>query len=393
MSAWVRWQPPRLRPEDEAREAKVTSVDLFYDLFFAIAVAQLAAGLSQDLTARGLLVFALLFVAVVRTWSSETFYSDHFETLDVSYRVSVFVATLPAGGLAIAGPQGLGALFPLFAVSVAASRLVLIGQWLRAGTHEPAARPLARRHAVVYSMVAVVWLAAGVVPAAARLALVVAGVLLDLVIPLLTTRLQADLGRFSPEHLSDRFGAFFLILLGQVIVFVVLVMTRLRQPSFADLSAGVLSFTVAFSLWWVYVDHVVGRPLRAGAPWNAAWSYLNIPLFMATGALGAAVFTLVTRGEQVVPDPVRWLLAGSFAMVMFFSGLAEIALEPFETPVRVFRAERRWPRLGVIHGIPALLAVAVAVLGRGLSAIPLLLLIIAVGLIAVALGEYVRAGQ
>jgi low temperature requirement protein LtrA len=390
---WLRWQPPKLHDEEEAREAKVTSVDLFYDLIFAVAVAQLAAGLSEDPSAHGLLVYVLLFVAVARIWSSETFYSDHFETLDVSYRVSVFLAMLPAGGLAVAGPQGLGALFPLFALSVAASRAVLIGQWLRAGRHERVAQPLARRNLIVYSIVALAWIAAAAAPAALRLPLAAAGALLDLATPLLTTRLQGDLGRLSPEHLSDRFGAFFLMLLGQVIVFAVLVMTRMRQPSLADLTAGVLSFTVAFLLWWVYVDHVVGRPLRAGIPWNAAWTYLNIPLFMATGAFGSAVFTFVTRGEQVVPGPIRWLLAGSFAVVILFSGLAELALEPFETPVRVFRLSRRLPRLVLIHGAPAALAVLIAVLGEGLAAIPLLVLLVAAGLVAVALGEYVRAGQ
>jgi low temperature requirement protein LtrA len=393
MPVWVRWQPPRLRSEEEEREARVTSVDLFYDLIFAVVVAQLAAGLSDNITPGGLLVYVLLFIAVARIWSSETFYSDHFETLDVSYRVSVFVAMLAAGGLATAAPQGLGTLFPLFALSVAASRVVLIGQWLRAGRHEAQARPLARRHLLVYSIVAAAWLVAAASPSAARLPLVVAGVLLDLATPLLTTRLQADLGRLSPDHLSDRFGAFFLMLLGQVIVFAVLVMTRMRQPSLADLTAGVLSFTVAFALWWVYVDHVVGRPLRVGIPWNAAWTYLNIPLFMATGAFGAAVFTFVTRGEQVVPDPVRWLLAGSFATVILFSGFAELALEPFETSVAVFRAERRLPRIGLIHGAPALLAIALAAFGTGMSAIPVLVLLIGIGLVAILLGEYVRAGQ
>lgn len=43
------------------------------------------------------------------------------------------------GGMAVAATQGLGQLFPLFAVSMAGARAVLVGQWLRAGRHEPAA--------------------------------------------------------------------------------------------------------------------------------------------------------------------------------------------------------------------------------------------------------------
>jgi low temperature requirement protein LtrA len=393
MPVWLRWQPPKLHADEEAREAKVTSVDLFYDLVFAVVVAQLATGLSADLTAHGFIVFVVLFVAVVRIWSSETFYSDHFETLDVSYRISVFVAMLPAGGLAVAAGQGLGRLFPLFALSAAAARLVLVVKWLRAGRHEPPARPLARRYLLLYGGIALLWVIAAAGPAGWRMPLAVAAVLLDLASPVLATRLQGQLGRFSREHLSDRFGAFFLLELGQIVVVTVLVMTRMRQPSFADLTAGVLSFTLAFMLWWVYVDHVVGRPLREGAPWNATWTYLNIPLFMATGAFGSAALNFVTRGEQVVPDAVRWLLCGSFAVVLLFSGLAELALEALPTPVRVFRSRRRWSRVGYIHGLPAALALALAALGTGLSAAPLLVVLIADGLVAILLGEYVRAGQ
>lgn len=392
MPVWLRWQPPKLRLE-EAREARVTSVDLFYDLIFGAVVAQLALELARDVTPRGLFLFALLFVAVVRVWSSETFYSDHFETLDVSYRVSVLAAMLCAGGMAVSVPQGFGGLFPVFALSVAVARLVLVAQWLRVRRHEPPARLLARRYLLLYGWVAVIWLAAAAGPQVARMPLAVAAVLLDLASPLFATQLQNDIGRFSSEHLSDRFGAFFLVVLGQMIVLSVVEMTRLRAPSFADLFAGMLAFMVGFTLWWVYVDHAVGRTLREGDPWNAAWTYFNVPLFMATGAFGSAVIALVTRADLVAPDPLRWLLAGSFACVILFAGLAELALEPLPNPVRVFRAERRGSRVALIHGLPAGLAFLVALLGGGLTVVPLLLMLLAVGVFSVVLGEYVRAGQ
>jgi hypothetical protein len=88
-------------------------------------------------------------------------------------------------------------------------------------------------------------------------------------------------------------------------------MTRLRLPSVADVTAGALSFAITFEMWWIYVDHVVGRPLRRSNLWNATWTYVNIPLFMAATAFGAAALTFVTRGEQssrTQPDgcsPVR----------------------------------------------------------------------------------------
>jgi low temperature requirement protein LtrA len=391
MPAVFRWQPPKLRAKEAAGEAKVTSVDLFYDLIFAVVVAQLVTGLSENLTPYGFLVFALLFVAVVRVWSSETFYSDRFEAIDVSYRIEVFLAMVPAGGMAVAAPDGLGRLFPLFALSIAAAHAVLIGQWLRAGRHEPQAQALARRYTWLYSTIAILWVVAAFSPFAVRLALAIVAVLVDLSSPFVATHLQADLGHFDYEHLSDRFGAFFLLMLGQVVLVGVLVMTRMRQPSFADLTTGVLSFAITFELWWTYVDHVVGRTLRRDLRWNAFWTYMNIPLFLAAGTFGSATLTFVTRGEQVVPDGVRWMLAGSIATVMLFAGIAEIALEPLPPSGRRLGTSMSWVRSGYIHALPALLALLVGALGHGLPVIPLLSELIVVGLVSVLLGEYPRA--
>ena len=243
----------------------------------------------------------------------------------------------------------------------------------------------------VYGGIALIWLAAAAVPVVWRVPLAVVAVVLDLASPLFLARLQGELGRFSGEHLSDRFGAFFLLVLGQIIVVTVLVMTRLRLPSVADVTAGALSFAITFEMWWIYVDHVVGRPLRQSNLWNATWTYVNIPLFMAATAFGAAALTFVTRGEQVVPDPVRWVLAGSFAVALLLSGLAELALEPMPMSRRGSWLQLGWLRLGLIHGLPAALSLLVALLAHGLPSIPLLTALSVVGLLAVLLGEFPRA--
>ncbi len=384
MAGFLRWEPPRLHIGAESGEAKVTSVDLFYDLVFAVVMAQLATALAEDISPAGLLTFVVLAIPAIRLWISQTLYSDRFEALDVSYRLFVFSAMLPAAGLAIAAPTGLGAGFALYALSVVAGRVVLVGQWLRSGRHEPRVMPLALRYLAFYVVEAACWGAAVASANEARLSFVVAAIAADLVLPLMTTRRQGELGEFSREHLSDRFGAFFLIVLGQLVIVAILIMTRDRQPSPADLAAGALSFALAFVLWWVYVDHVAGRPLRPGPPWNAAWVYLHIPLFMSAAAVGSGVFTFVTRGERAVPEAARLLLCGSFGLALLLTGIVEVTLVPL-------RLEGRLQRTTLIHVVPAALSIALGFLGRGLPAIPLMLVMLAIGLIALASGEYVRA--
>ena len=385
MARILRWEPPRLHVGAESGEAKVTSVDLFYDLVFAVVIAQLATTLAEDISPAGLFTFVVLAIPAIRLWISQTLYSDRFEALDVSYRLFVFSAMLPAAGLAVAAPTGLGAGFALYATSVALGRIVLVGQWVRSGRHEPAVMPLAIRYLIFYSAESVLWIAGIFVSGSTRLLLVGLAIIADLVLPLTTTRRQGQLGEFSQEHLGDRFGAFFLIVLGQLVIVAILIMTRLHTPSPADLVAGGISFALAFVLWWIYVDHVVGRALRGGPSWNAAWVYLHIPLFMSAAAVGSGVFTFVTRGEQIVPDPARLLLCVSFGIAVLFAGLAEMTLVPLR------HEEGRIVRFALVHGVPAALSVLLGVLGHGMYAIPLMLVLLVIGLIALVSGEYLRA--
>lgn len=385
MAEWLRWQRPTLHAGDEVSEARVTSVDLFYDLVFAVVVAQLATSLAGDISARGLLTFAALLIPAVRVWIGQTLYSDRFEALDVSYRLTIFAATFIAGGLAVSAPGGFGVTFPLFVLSLVVARVLLVASWLRAGRNVPAVMPLAHRYLVFYAIISAFWILAAAAHGPLRYALVVAALAVELVLPLTTTPMQGRLGSFSQEHLTDRFGAFFLIVLGQLVLIAILVMTRMRLPSIADLTAGALSFVLAFVLWWIYVDHVVGRPLRPGPLSYATWVTLHIPLFMATAAFGAGVLTFVTHGEAVVPGPARWLLCGSFGIVLLFTGLAELALVP------VSHGVSRFTVIFVIHVLPALLVIPVAAFGSGLTAIPLLLTLLVIGLISLLAGEITRA--
>ena len=54
------WRPPRLRTAEEREARHATWLELFFDLVFVVAVAQLASLLSHDLTWSGLGKFVFL---------------------------------------------------------------------------------------------------------------------------------------------------------------------------------------------------------------------------------------------------------------------------------------------------------------------------------------------
>src|SRR5438094_256505 len=88
-------RPTRLRsaePSSEDRHA--TWFELFFDLVFVLAVAELAKMLQRDLSAVGFLRFAALFVPVWWAWVIYTTYADRFETDDIIYRVMMMAGML-----------------------------------------------------------------------------------------------------------------------------------------------------------------------------------------------------------------------------------------------------------------------------------------------------------
>jgi low temperature requirement protein LtrA len=76
--------PPRLRTlEDAGDDRRATWLELFFDLVFVVAVAQLSNALSADRTLHGFVVFCGLFVPIWWAWVGFTFYADRFDTDDL----------------------------------------------------------------------------------------------------------------------------------------------------------------------------------------------------------------------------------------------------------------------------------------------------------------------
>src|SRR5262245_33892450 len=79
--------PVALRTEHGIEEGRrVTWLELFFDLVFVAAVAQVGTHLQQDYSLAGLARFSLLFVLIWWAWLGHTTFSTRFDTDDVVQR-------------------------------------------------------------------------------------------------------------------------------------------------------------------------------------------------------------------------------------------------------------------------------------------------------------------
>ncbi len=151
-------RPPRLRTVESTGEERHASWgELFFDLVFVAAIAELAHNLGGDLSAGGFLRFVALFVPIWWMWVGYTFYDDRFDTDDAVYRLLMLTGMLAIAALAVTVHDALSGGSAAFAIAYIAARLVLIVQYVRAYRHVPAARALCVRYIIAFSGGVAVW--------------------------------------------------------------------------------------------------------------------------------------------------------------------------------------------------------------------------------------------
>jgi low temperature requirement protein LtrA len=226
-------------------------------------------------------------------WIGGTLYNERFETEDLSYRIFTFLARLPVAAMAVFVHGGLGESTSAFALSYAAGRGLITIMWLRGGYHDASFRQVAHRYGIGFGFSVLVFVLSAFVPAPWRFVLWGAGLLADPLTPVMALGLQVRLPQFSSK-LSERFGLFVIIVLGETIVRVVQGVARTHPLSTATALTGALGMALAFGLWWVYFDFVARRRFKPGKWWRTAWFYLHLPLVMGIAAVGVGVLDILT---------------------------------------------------------------------------------------------------
>ena len=308
--------PPRLRQsaseagQGAGRERHATWMELFYDLVFVVAVAQLAARLKHHLGWADLGGFVLLGVPVWWSWIGLTFYLNRFDPEDAGHRILLGVSMLASAALAVNVADGLGRGSAGFAGAYVASRLVLVLLYWRVARNLDVARSFARRYAVGFTAAAALWAASLAVPPPWRFALWGLGFVVDFGTPLSARALQAELP-LDVSHLPERFALFTLIVLGESVVAVCDGLAG-RSWDAGSLVAALCAFVLAFSIWWIYFDRIEGTAVRRVRVAGQVWVYAHLPLSMGLAAAGAGVERVLLHDGMAD----RWLIAGALAVVL-----------------------------------------------------------------------------
>jgi low temperature requirement protein LtrA len=295
--------PTRLRGE----QARVTTLELFFDLVFVLALTQCTALMAGDPSWSGLAQALLILGVLWWSWVGYAWLTSVVDPDDDVVRVSVFIAMAAFLVAALCVPKAFGDDAFVFAGAYAVVRFGQIALFMTASADDPKLR-----RSVVTGLMGstaigcTLLVAAGFADGTLQGLLWLVAILVDAGGPFL---FGSEGWKLVPDHFAERHGLIVIIALGESIVAI-----GVGAEVGVDLGvvvAAVLGVFVAAALWWMYFDVVAlvaARRLENDTPGRErneiardSFSYLHFP--MVAGIVLVALGFKKTLGH--VEDPLK----------------------------------------------------------------------------------------
>ena len=284
-----------MRPRDPHEPGRVaSSLELFFDLVFVIAVsvagAQLHHALSEKHITDGVLSYAMVFFAIWWAWMNFTWFATSFATDDWLYRVLTIVQM--SGVLVLAA--GIEKVFAdhdftVVVIGYVVMRVAMIAQWLRAARSAGENRRTAQFYAGGIAIVQVLWLTLLVMPGSMQVVAWVVFAIAELAVPIVAER--RGVTPWHPHHITERYGLFTLILLGESLLAsanAIIEAVHDHESLGPLIALSALTLVVTAALWWIYFwppHHTAITSFRR----SLRYGYVHYFVFAAAGAFSAGI--------------------------------------------------------------------------------------------------------
>lgn len=286
---------PLLRTPDPHGHAKVSFVELFFDLVFVFAVTQLSHTLighfaHDGVTLGGALQTGFLMLAVWWVWVFTSWVTNWLDPERLPVRICLFAMMLGGLLMSVSLPQAFGERALMFAVSFSSIQVgrTLFFLWAARGGDAILVRNF-QRIGVWLVISAVLWIAGALSPElrvplwVTALAIEVVGPSAGFFVPGLGRSTTSD-WTISGGHLAERCALFVIIALGESLL--VTGATFAAEPlTSMSLLAFLVSFAGSLALWWLYFDttneFASGRIAHSDDPGRLArlaYTYLHLPI-------------------------------------------------------------------------------------------------------------------
>ncbi|HEX6419118.1 MAG TPA: low temperature requirement protein A [Acidimicrobiales bacterium] len=309
-------------------EARVSTLELFFDLVFVFGFTQITGAVVHDPTALGLSRAVLVFAVLWWAWGAYAWLTNTVRAGETAPRLVVLAAMVAMLVTALAVPTAWddgGVAFALGYLVVMGLHTILFAL---GGENPQATRRAIMRLAPTNLAAALLLVAAGTADGTIQTALWIGAIGLSYAGPYLT-----GVAGFAvaPSHFAERHGLIVIVALGESVVAIGAGGDIAVDWALAGTALAVMALVAG--LWWDYFTldaEATERALAAAeGPERArfardVYSYLHVPLVLGIVFAAVGIHEVLVHGDGPL-DPV---FAGSFAggVALYFAGLAGIRL-------------------------------------------------------------------
>lgn len=257
MSIWGKANLLRAR---DGHEAKVLSVELFFDLVYVFAVTQLSHHLLENLTPLGALQTLVLWFAVWLVWQYTCWVTNWFNPDTLPIRLMLFAVMLVGLVMSAVLPDAFGERGMIFAVCYAAMQ---IGRTLFVVFHLGSSHALSKNFQRMLGWLCIsgaLWIAGGWSSAEYRLLFWIAAVACEYFSPMIGLWLPG-MGRSKTQewtieggHMAERCQLFVIVALGESILVTGATIGHMANWETPTLIAFLVAFLGSLAMWWIYFD-------------------------------------------------------------------------------------------------------------------------------------------
>lgn len=327
MLRFIRSTSLRLPSEEVERHA--TWLEIFFDLIFAVIVIKISDRLSNHLTPIGILQCAALFIPVMWTWASYTVFAARFDNNDGIHWLMTFVIMFAGVIMAIQIPVALEKGATGFAIGFLIAQISLLLLYSRTLYDSLTPKNVTMLYMIGFGLGGVCWIISLLFDPLIKFILWTIGMCIYLLIPWIGRKRTLSKVPLDAVYIPERFGAFTIIIMGQIIASVVF---GLESASWypSSVLTSILAFILAILIWVQYFRFTQVADYKCTLGSGQPYIYTHIPLIISLIIIGVCAEDFITK-PKLIHENVNIIFC--FAIILYLTSfylLQYVAIRKFK---------------------------------------------------------------
>lgn len=321
-------RPASLRFPDEKNERHTTWLEIFFDLIFSVIVVQISDRLSNNFTLNGLFQCSALFIPPMWTWVSYTVFAARFDNNDGVHWLMTFIIMFAGAVMAIQIPTALENGGTGFSIGFIISQISLLFLYLRPLHEKRTPKNIMHLYIIGFGLAGIFWIVSLFFDPPKKFILWTLGMAIYLTTPWIGRKKILSKAPLDTMYIPERFGAFTVIILGQIIASVVFgLQSASWHPS--SVVTSVMAFALAILIWGQYYLFTQIAQYKCTLGSGHFYIYSHIPLIISLIIIGVSAQNFISNA-QIHPNVKNIFCFSIILYLTSFYLLQYIALLKFK---------------------------------------------------------------